>query len=232
MMVSLVKAFPRRFHLVFLLLFGFTFSNTHLFGQVGSAKSGPPAHHYLGLDLGLGALPSSILGLCSGYSAEEGGPDASMFGGIFAGLPIGSFHLEQRTHYRFGSIGQVCPTSLEVFESGIHTNYITLVDEVPKSSSELRIGYGLPFQPSLVASVGAGWLWGTGVPYLSSDLGIRTTGRSRFTVDLGWESYRIPFRLTEEEWEDLQLVRVVGEKKKHYWQRGWSIQVGWATYIR
>jgi len=106
------------------------------------------------------------------------------------------------------------------------------LDRLPKYSSDLRVRYDLPFQPSLVASVGGGWLWGTDVPFVSSGLGVQTRGKNRFTLDLAWEMYRVPYLLRDEEWEDGQLSRVLGERNEHDWQRGWSVQIGWARHIR
>lgn len=232
MMASLVKAVPKGFYPVLSFLLALLFSTTDLIAQAESGESAPPAHPYVGLDIGLGALPSSIIGGCSGYSAEEGGPEASPFGGLFFGLPIGPFHLESRTHRWSEDIRQACATLGNYLESGIHTKYTPRLDHLPKYSSDLRIRYGLPFQPSLVASVGGGWLWGTDVPFVSSGLGIRRRGKNRFTLDLAWEMHRIPYLLSDEEWEDGQLLRVVGERKEHDWQRGWLIQIGWARYIR
>lgn len=80
-------------------------------------------------------------------------------------------------------------------------------------------------------SIGAGWVWGNDIPYLTSGLGIRTTGSFRFTVDLLWEYYRMPYRLSAEEWEDLLFVRVVDVRKGHNWENGWALQAGIARYI-
>lgn len=207
-------------------------STTNLGAQEEPVRNTPPPRPYVGIVVGLGALPSSLLGHCSDYSADSGGPTPSVLAGFVFGLPLGRLHLETRTHRRVEIISESCPQAQPIFESGIHTTYTPLADNVPKYTSDLRIGYGLPIKLPLVASVGAGWLWGTDIPYLSSGLGFRTTGRVRFTVDLAWEMYRIPFSLSAEEWEDYQLVRVVGEEEKHYWQRGWSFQIGIAGYIR
>ena len=218
-----------------LFLIGF-FSILATLGNLGAQEEPTsdlsPAHPYFGLVVGAGGLPAPFHYGCSDYSEDSGGLSESLLGGFFFGLPLGPFHLETRTFSRRELGNHGCILLQPVFQSGIHTERSPLAETGTQNTSDLRIGYGLPFRLPVVASVGAGWVWGNNIPYLGSGLGIRTTGKLRLTVDLFWEMFRMPFRHTAQEWEDFELVRAVGVSKKHDWQHAWSFQVGIAGYIR
>lgn len=200
--------------------------------QEEPGRDSPPAHPFVGLVVGANGLPDVFFYGCSTYSDNFGGTEESLLAGVLFGLPLGSFHLETRTLNRRESGSYACITYEPIFESGIHTERSPLAETGTQTTSDLRIGYGIPLRLPLVASAGAGWIWGNDIPYLTSGLSLRTAGKIRLTVDLFWETYRVPFLLTAEEWEDFRLVRVVGEKEKHDWQHGWSLQLGIAGYIR
>lgn len=204
----------------------------NLRAQQEPGRDAPPARPYVGIVVGAGGLPGTFHGGCPGYSYPSGERSEYVLAGFVFGLPLGPFHLETRNLSRREARENVCPAIEHLFESGIHTLYDPLADIGTQSTSDLRLGYGLPTQFPVVASVGAGWVWGNDIPYLNSGLGFRTTGKFRLTVDLLWEFYRMPFLLTAQEWEDYDLVRIVKEGKDYDWQHAWSLQIGIAGYIR
>lgn len=206
--------------------------------QLEIAEESPPTGPYVGLVLGVGSVPGTFYGGCSDYfygggrNYPPGDRNESVFGGVVIGLSLGRFQLEARNLSRIEQGGFDCILLEPVFESGVHTRHIPLAESGTKSSSDVRIGFGIPFRLPIVLSAGAGWVWGNEIPYVTSGLGIRTKGRYQLAVDLLWEMYRMPFQLTDEEWRDFQRTRIVRTYGDDDWQDGWSLQFGVVAYLR
>ena len=203
---------------------------TNLGAQTEEARDPRPSRPYVGLIGGGGELPVAFHTTCPSDFEDR---SSSYIAGLVFGIPLRPFHLETRNLRReLVGRGQDCFVLDRRFPSGIHTERVSGVGKGDMSTSDLRLGYGLPFRYPVVASAGAGWVWGNDLPFLSLGLGLRTTGRARFTFEVLWEAYWMPFELLTREWQDFRVLRTVDREKRHDWQHAWSFQIGIAGYIR
>ena len=128
--------------------------------------------------------------------------------------------------------GDDCPTLRVLFETGTYTVHESLADIGTQITTDFRAGVRIPGPLRLVPSVGVGWVWANDIPYWTAGLGYRSTGRIQVLIDLLWESYRMPYFLTPEEWRDFEVVRTLQGEEAHNWEHGWSFQVGIGWRIR
>jgi len=202
--------------------------------QLEEAENPLPRAPFVGLAVGAGGLPITFFNGCV-LEDRFGTLSTSMSASFSIGVPVGPLSILTQTTANgeavFGAQDH-CVSVEPAHESGTHVDRLSGVETGFVSTTDLRLRYEFPMQYPLAASVGGGWVWTQKIPFWTASMGVRTPGRLRWGLDLALERYRMPFELVTREWENLKVLRVLGQESEREWQGAWQLRLGAEWLLR
>lgn len=192
------------------------------------SESPPFPAPFIGVTVGAGSMPVTFFDGCI-LEDRFGEHRPGLSAAFSIGVPMGPFTvLTQTTANGEAILGadDHCTSVEPGHESGTHSDRLRGVETGSFSTTDLRLRFEFPMRYPVVASAGAGWAWTHEIPFWDATVGLRTSGRLRWGLDLAYEGYRMPFELVIREWENSNVLQVLRQETVREWQGAWQLRIG------